>query len=46
MMNSPKDKNSKDKRCNCDVTKNCVSIFQGIFQGRKVKINFNQKILT
>ena len=41
MMNSPKDKNSKDKRCNCDLTKNCVSIFQG----RTMKIDFHQKIL-
>ena len=26
MKNSPKDKNSKDKRCNCNLTKNCASI--------------------
>jgi hypothetical protein len=40
MMNSPKDENSKEKRCNCNLTKNCMSIFEG----RTVKVDFYQKI--
>jgi hypothetical protein len=40
MKNSPKDENSKDKRCNCDLTKNCVS---SIFQGRTMKRDFYPK---
>jgi hypothetical protein len=40
MKNSPKDKTSKDKRCNCDLTKNCASIFLG----RTMEIYFHGKI--